>query len=78
MARTAATLCASFGVTSSRMAQPPDTRTSAELRAQAAQYRFLADTSAGAGVKEFLYGLADRLDALAAEKDRQDGSTPES
>jgi len=47
-------------------------RSSAELHEQATKYRRMAQTARTMAVMESLYKLADRLDALAAQREREE------
>jgi hypothetical protein len=55
--------------------RPLSQRSAAELRAEAARYRRMADTATTVPVRDGLRRIADRLDALAVQKERDSRDT---
>ncbi len=51
--------------------RPLSERSAAELRKEAAEYRRMADTATTMAVMDGLRKIADRLDALADQKERE-------
>jgi hypothetical protein len=55
-----------------RSTQPLSQRSSAELRAEAARYRRMAAETTTTSVRESFERIADRLEALAARREREE------
>jgi hypothetical protein len=52
--------------------RPLSQRTAAELRSEAAQYRSMAATATTTAVKVSLENIADKLEALAEQREREE------